>query len=74
MTVELGKTDIINMIRGVDPGYAEIDRLERLGLGYYVGGFDDRWEWYSPRSDAWEDFTDEELFEIYKELRYRELR
>lgn len=70
MTVELGKTDIINMLRGIDPpSYSEIDRLERLGLGYYVGGFADTWEWNSLRNGAWDNFTAKELFELYKELR-----
>lgn len=69
MIVELSKTDIINMLRGIDPGYSDTDRLERLGLGYYVGGFADRWEWNSLRSGAWDDFTEEELFELYKELK-----
>ena len=37
-----------------------------MGLGYYTGGFDDRWTW---RLDiACEDYTEQELWDLYKEI------
>lgn len=68
MIIELDKTDIINMILGTYPTYEQMDKFERLGLGYYIGGFDDKWVWNS-YSNAWKRYTEEQLFEFYKELK-----
>lgn len=66
MIVNLDRTDICNMLSGVEPSYEEMDRLERIGLGYYVGGFNDEWHWNGTR---FADFSDEQLLEIYKSLK-----
>ena len=35
-------------------------------LGYYTGGFYDRWDWFSPMDKS---ITDEQLWETYQKLR-----
>ena len=69
MIVELDKIDVINMLHGIDPSYEKIDKFESLGLGHYVGGFADRWEWDGLYSPAWERYTEEQLFDFYQELK-----
>lgn len=66
MIVDLDRTDICNMLAGVEPSYEQMGRIEKLGLGYYVGGFSDQWHW---NETSFEDFSDEELLEIYKSIK-----
>lgn len=69
MKIEVDKTDIINMIRGTSLSYEKIDRFLSLGLGYYVGGFDDSWYWNDKWSSAWDLYTEEQLLDFYHELK-----
>lgn len=66
MIVDLDRADICNMLSGVEPSYEQMGRIEKLGLGYYVGGFSDQWHW---NETSFEDFSDEELLEIYKSIK-----
>lgn len=69
ITVELGKKDLISLVRGTYPSYEQIDELVRLGLGTYTGGFADRWDWSSKGSSCWDEFSEEGLYNIYLSLR-----
>ena len=62
MNVELTKRDIIHLLRGVEPSY------DKMGLGYYTGGFVDRFEWQYPNYRLWDKYSEEELFNLYKRL------
>lgn len=66
MIVEIDRRDICNMLAGAEPSYEQMGRIEKLGLGYYVGGFSDQWHWNGTR---FADFSDEELLEIYKSIK-----
>lgn len=68
ITVELYKKDIICMIKGISPSYDQMKKLENLKLGSYTGGFADKWNWSSNNSDCWDQFSDQELFNLYLEL------
>ncbi len=66
MVVELNKEDLFNLLGGTTPPLKLLTKISRMGLGYYTGGFDDRWTW---RLDiACEDYTEQELWDLYKEI------
>lgn len=68
MNVELTKRDIIHLIRGVEPSYDKMGIVKDMGLGYYTGGFVDRFEWQYSNYHLWDKYSDEELFNLYKRL------
>lgn len=68
MNVELTKRDIIHLLRGVEPSYDKMGIVEDMGLGYYIRGFEDRFEWQYPNYHLWNKYSDEELFNLYKRL------
>lgn len=69
MTCELSKMDLWRLLRGTEPTTFEwIEKLEKLGLGRYVGGFSDHWEYNSTLSIP-ENLSEEELWELYKQMR-----
>lgn len=66
MTYNLDRTDIKNLLRGISfPPYEMLEELQKRGLGYYTGGFCDRWTWdlYNTKE------SDQELFELYLRLK-----
>ena len=66
MTVELTKKDVIHLLRGVcSLEYKTIVKLEKMGLGSYIGGFVDEFEWYSPNGLCWDKFSVQELYDLY---------
>ena len=68
MIVELEKSDIINMICGVNPDYSQIKKLEEMGFGEYTGGFANDWRWQWKEAKCWKEHTEEQLYNLYKEL------
>lgn len=69
MNCELSKMDLWRLVRGTEPPTFEwIDKLEKLGLGRYVGGFGDHWEYNSALSIP-ETLSEEELWDLYKQMR-----
>lgn len=66
MRVELERKDIENLIKGTDVPYALMEDPIISKLGYYTGGFYDRWDWFSPMDKS---ITDEQLWETYQKLR-----
>jgi hypothetical protein len=66
MTVELTKKDIIHLLRGVDNlDYGTIFKLKNMGLVGYTGGFVDEFEWHSPYNLCWDEFSEQELYDLY---------
>ena len=70
MTVDLEKIDIINLVRSTTPYYNEMSEIEEMELGSYFGGFSDRWDWEHEESEVWDNFTEQELFDLYKKLKH----
>lgn len=69
MTCELSKMDLWRLLRGTEPPtYDWMEKLEKLGLGRYVGGFSDHWE-YNNTFSIPENLSQEELWELYKQMR-----
>lgn len=68
MKVELDKRDIIRLLQGVEPSYDKIGIVENMGLGHYIGGFKDRFEWQYPNYHLWNKYSEEELYELYIKL------
>ncbi len=66
MRVELERKDIENLIKGTDVPYALMKDPIISKLGHYIGGFYDRWDWFSPMDKS---ITDEQLWETYQKLR-----
>lgn len=69
MTCELTKMDLWRLLKGTEPPtYEWIDKLAKLGVGDYIGGFSDRWQYkggfYFP-----EHLSEDELWEIYIQMR-----
>ena len=71
ITVELYKPDIIHMIKGISPSYDQMKKLEYLKQGSYTGGFADKWDWSSNNSKCWDQFSTQELFNLYLELTHK---
>ena len=66
MTVELTKQDVIHLLRGVcGLDYETIFKLKNMGLGSYIGGFVDEFEWHSPYNLCWDKFSEQELYDLY---------
>ena len=68
MKVELTKKDIINLLRGIDPSYDKMGIVEDMGLGHYIGGFVDKFDWQYPNYHLWYKYSEEELYELYLKL------
>lgn len=69
MEANLSKKDIIRLLRGVEvPDYKTLLELRGMGLGDYIGGFVDSFEWNSTNSKSWDKYSEEELYEIYTKL------
>lgn len=66
MLVEIDRKDIIRLIRGTSPSYEKMGIFVNAGLGYYVGGFSDRWEWEYDWSAKWDSYSSKELYDLYK--------
>lgn len=68
MLVELDRKDITLLLKGIKcPAYKFIEKLTRMGLGKYYGGMGDHWEWNLYIYDS--EYSDEELYELYLELK-----
>lgn len=64
MKIELNREEICRLLRSIDPpSYSCIDKLEKLGLGVYIGGFGDHWEW-NVNMDSMP-YSEEQLYDIY---------
>ena len=70
MTVDLEKIDIINLVRSTTPYYNDMIEITKMKLGYYIGGFSDEWFWLSKNDSAWDNFTEQELLDLYKKLKH----
>jgi len=69
MEVNLSKKDIIHLLRGVEiPDYKTIFKLRDMGLGDYIGGFVDNFEWNGTNSTIWDKYSEKELYELYIKL------
>lgn len=65
MIRNLTRKDLVRLIRGCEPGMKYVNMLMRCGLGVYVGGMNDHWEWADKESDHWNDVSEEELRQLY---------
>lgn len=66
MTIEVTKKDVIHLLRGTcNLDYETIFKLKNMGLGSYIGGFVDTFEWSSPNSSCWDKFSEKELYVLY---------
>lgn len=69
MEVNLSKRDIIHLLRGVEaPDYKTLFELRDMGLGIYIGGFVDSFEWYGTNSEGWNKYSEEELYKLYRKI------
>lgn len=69
MNVNLSKKDIIRLLRGVEIfDYKTVYSLKNLGLGDYIGGFVDSFQWNNVNSKSWSKYSEEELYELYRKL------
>ena len=68
-TFEMSHRDIVNMLRGTSPGYDVMDRAIRMDIGCYYGGQGDHFEWRDADSKAWEQYTIEQLYDLYTEIK-----
>ena len=69
MEVNLSKKDIIHLLRGVEiSDYKSLFKIRDMGLGEYIGGFVDSFEWNGTNSASWDKYSEEELYDIYVKL------
>ena len=71
MLVELNRSQIITLLTSIYPSFGWIDELTHRGMGRYVGGMGDHWEW-DRRAIYESNLFDEDLYELYQELRRSE--
>ena len=64
MVIDIDRRDVIRLIRSSCPDYKDINKFEKLGLGQYVGGHCDRWEW-THDEEEWLKLTTEALYVLY---------
>lgn len=69
LQVELDRTEILSLIKGICPSYSLIIELTNQGFGKFIGGFVERWEWNND-ADFWNKFPIEQLFDIYKNIKH----
>ena len=68
MLVELNRSQIITLLTSIDPSWGWIDELTHRGMGRFVGGMGEHWEW--DRGAIYKsNLFDEDLYELYQELR-----
>ena len=67
-TLEMSHKDIVNMLRGTDPSYDIMDRIISMGLGCYVGGQGDHFEWHYATDSRWSKYSIEALYYLYLEI------
>lgn len=65
MIQDLTRTDLVRLIRGCEPGMEYVGMLQQHGLGEYVGGMNDRWEWAGEECNHWNEVSEEELWKLY---------
>lgn len=63
MLIDLDKTDLVNLVRGINPPYEVFEVSLVKQCGSYTGGFNDRWDW---RTYDLEKLTESQLVELYK--------
>lgn len=69
MEINLSKRDIIHLLRGVEvPDYKTLCELRDVGLVEYMGGFVDNFEWKGIDRAIWDEYSEEELYELYIKL------
>lgn len=69
MEVNLSKRDIIRLLRGVEVSdYKTLFELRDMGLGDYIGGFVDSFNWNNANSAIWNKYSEEELYKLYIKL------
>ena len=67
-TLEMSHKDIVNMLRGTYPGYDIVDRIISMGLGCYVGGQGDHFEWHYATDSRWGKYSIEALYYLYLDI------
>lgn len=65
MLVDLDKSMLAALVRGMDPSYEIMDHPAIASKGNYIGGHNDRWEW------KWDlnSWTEDQLWETYQILK-----
>ena len=69
MKVDLSKKDVIHLLKGVEIyDYKTMFEIRNMGLGEYVGGFVDCFEWNNTNSESWDKYSEEELYKLYRKI------
>lgn len=63
--MELDRDDIKALLKGTTPPYVMMDGLTELDLGYYTGGFSDKWTWTLDDTNV----SNNELLCLYLEIK-----
>jgi hypothetical protein len=66
MNVTLKHSDLVTLICGIEPDHIIMDILEEKGIGCYIGGHHDYWEW---NKDNLKKLTESELWGVYKKCK-----
>ena len=69
LQVELDRSEIVSLIKGICPSYSLITELENMGFGKFIGGFVEKWEW-TQNDKFWKKYSIEQLFDIYKNIKH----
>lgn len=69
LQVELDRSEILSLIKGICPSYSLITELTNQGFGKFIGGFVEKWEW-TQNDKFWKKYSIEQLFDIYKNIKH----
>jgi hypothetical protein len=67
---KLDREDIFNLLRACFPPYELMSKIEKMKIGYYVGGFNEEWRWLLNKDTP---YSEEELWHLYLELKYNKI-
>lgn len=65
INVNLDRTDIENLLKGIEPSFKIMSEIPN-DLGRFYGGFLDKWEWNYKFPDK---YSDEYLLELYHKIK-----
>lgn len=66
MEITINKNEAIALLKQYSPPLEDVNKMQKWGVGYYVGGFVDRWEWDESELKKLDTKT---IYTLYKKLK-----
>lgn len=66
MLIDLNRNDLLNLVKGCEPGYNVFNHPLVMKSGTYHGGFAEQWSWDKLDDLTDDELTDDDLIELYR--------